>query len=251
MNRRRRLLAIWLALVLPVVPAQAEDLVVSAAASLSNAFPEIGKAFEAGHPGTHVVFNFAASGPLLQQIAQGAPVDVFASADEETMDKAQQQSLIAAASRGDFAGNSLVLIVPAGSKPAPKALEDLVGPPWKLIAIGNVASVPAGRYAKQAIDLAGVGARLEEKLVPGDSVRQVLSYVVRGEVDAGFVYASDAATEPARVRVALTLPTRTPIRYPIALVAASSSSAMGQAFIAAVQSPAGRAILRHYGFLPP
>ncbi len=251
LNRRRLLCAVWLALAWPAVPAHAEDLVVSAAASLGNAFPEISKGFEASHPGTHVVFNFAASGPLLQQIAQGAPVDVFASADEETMDKAQKQNLIAAASRSDFAGNTLVLIVPAASKLVPKSLEDLVGPAWKLIAIGNVASVPAGNYAKQAIDLAGVGVRLEEKLVPGDSVRQVLSYVVRGEVEAGFVYASDAATEPGRVRVVLTLPTRTPIRYPIAQVASSRNAGLAQAFIASVQSAEGRAILQHHGFLAP
>lgn len=241
----------WLMLAWFASPLYAEDLVVSAAASLTNAFPDIGKAFEADHPGTHVVFNFAASGPLLQQIAQGAPVDVFASADEETMDKAQQQSLIAAATRADFAGNTLVLIVPAASKAAPKSLDELVRADWKLIAIGNVASVPAGRYAKQAIDLAGIGVRLEERLVPADSVRQVLTYVARNEVDAGFVYASDAATDSDKVRVVLTLSTRAPIRYPIAQVAASRQPALALAFIAEVQSAAGRATLRRHGFSVP
>ena len=105
------------------VPA-AEELTVSAAASLTNAFPEIGQAFEKQHPGTKVIFNFAASGPLLQQIAQGAPVDVFASADQKTMNQAQEKGLMVPASRKNFVSNTLVLIVPRDSKltlPAPEA----------------------------------------------------------------------------------------------------------------------------------
>jgi len=231
--------------------AYGDELVVSAAASLTDAFQEIGRTFEAGHPGNHVVFNFAASGPLLQQIAQGAPADVFASADEDTMDRAQQQKLIAAATRIDFAANTLVLVVPAAAKAVPGSPADLLGPAFRRIAIGNPATVPAGRYARQALDLAGIGSRLEQKLIPADSVRQVLSYVARGEVDAGFVYASDAAIERDKVRIALKLATQSPIRYPIAQVAASRLPTLAQAFIAEVRSPAAQVTLQRYGFAPP
>jgi molybdate transport system substrate-binding protein len=229
----------------------AEDLTVSAAASLTNAFTEIGKAFEASHPGAHVAFNFAASGPLLQQIAQGAPADVFASADEETLDKAQRQNLIVAGTRVDFAANTLVLIVPSTVKSAPVTVDELLGASYKRIAIGNLASVPAGRYAKESLDLAGIGARLEQKLIPADSVRQVLSYVARGEVDAGFVYATDAAIEKDKVKVAAALNTRTPIRYPIAQVSASRHAELALAFIAYVQNAESRATLNKYGFTAP
>jgi molybdate transport system substrate-binding protein len=251
MNLKRLSRAVGLALALLAAPLRAQDLIVSAAASLSDAFPPIGQAFESTHPGTHVIFNFAASGTLLQQIVQGAPADVFASADETTMEQAQTQSLINPATRADFAANTLVLILPATSKLLPKSLDELLGPAWNRIAIGNTASVPAGRYAKQALDMAGIGVRLENKLVPGESVRQVLTYVARGEVDAGFVYATDAATARDKVRVALTLPTQTPIRYPIAQVAASRHPELAGAFIAEVRSATGRASLLRYGFAVP
>ena len=115
-----------LALVQPAPVMGAQELTVSAAASLTNAFPEIGQRFEQQHPGTKVIFNFAASGPLLQQIAQGAPVDVFASADQKTMNQAQEKGLIVPASRKDFVSNTLVLIVPQDSKLALTGPKDLV-----------------------------------------------------------------------------------------------------------------------------
>ena len=105
-----------MALIQPAPILGAQELTVSAAASLTNAFPEIGQRFEQQHPGTKVIFNFAASGPLLQQIAQGAPVDVFASADQKTMNQAQEKGLIVPASRKNFVSNTLVLIVPQDSK---------------------------------------------------------------------------------------------------------------------------------------
>lgn len=244
-------LAAALAFGLVSLAADAAELTVSAAASLTNAFNDIARAYEAAHAGTRVTLNYAASGALLAQLAQGAPVDVFASADEATMDKAQTQKLVDPATRSVFAANTLVLILPASGAPAPTQLSDLLQPTFRRVAIGNLASVPVGRYTKEALDAAGIGAQLEQKLIPSESVRQVLTYVARGEVDAGFVYATDAAIETDKVRVAMTLPTRTPIRYPIARVAASKSPAEAADFIAYVQSPAGRAVLARYGFSAP
>ena len=124
----------------------AQELTVSAAASLTNAFAEIGQRFEAQHPGLKVIFNFAASGPLLQQIAQGAPVDVFASADQKTMNQAQEKGLIVPASRKNFVSNTLVLIMPQDSKLSLAGLKDLASPTVKVkrVGVGNPASVPVG-----------------------------------------------------------------------------------------------------------
>src|SRR6516162_2589766 len=142
----RRGLGLALLVAIPV-SAQAADLTVSAAASLTNAFKDLGPMFEAANPGTKVLFNFGASGALLQQMAKGgAPVDVFASADEETMDQAQTQGLVQAAQRRDFVSNTLVVIVPTSAASAPKAVTELTETRYQRIAIGLPASVPVGRY---------------------------------------------------------------------------------------------------------
>jgi molybdate transport system substrate-binding protein len=236
-----------LALGLAAGAVQAAELTVSAAASLGNAFREIGTAFEAAHPGTIVQLNFGASGGLLQQIAHGAPVDVFASADAETMDEAERRRLVDPASRADFASNALVVVVPRNAPVAPKTLADLAGPAVRRIAIGVPASVPVGRYAKAALEKAGLWPALAGKTIGAQSVRQALDYVARGEVDAGFVYATDAALLPDKVRVALVVPTVTAVRYPIAAVTASRSADAAR-FIAFVRSHAAQATLRRHGF---
>lgn len=232
--------------------ASAADLTVSAAASLTNAFTEIGSAFEAQNPGTRVRLNFGASGALLQQIVNGAPVDVFASADQETMDQAQKQGLVDAATRVDFVRNSLVVVVPGDSKLAATALPELRSDRFKRIAIGQPASVPVGRYTKAVLEQAGLWSAIEPKMIAAQSVRQALDYVARGEVDAGFVYATDAAIMPGKVRVLLTVPTRTPILYPIAALKAAGDRALAQRFVRFVaSSPAARAVLARYGFGRP
>ncbi|RYZ13092.1 MAG: molybdate ABC transporter substrate-binding protein [Comamonadaceae bacterium] len=237
----------------PALSAQAapREITVSAAASLSQAFTAAGQAFERSHPGTRVFFNFAASGALLAQLRQGAPVDVFASADRATMDRAAQAGLVAAPTRVDFARNSLVLVVPARSATLPRSLSDLAGPAWSRIAIGTPSSVPVGAYAQAAVDAAGLSAVLGPRWIRGESVRQVLSYVVRGEVDAGFVYRSDAMLEADRVRIAFTVPTVTPVSYPIAVTAGSRNAALAGEFIAQLRSPAGVGLLARFGLEAP
>jgi molybdate transport system substrate-binding protein len=231
--------------------ALAADLTVSAAASLTNAFTEIGPAFEAANPGTKVQFNFGASGALLQQIAKGAPVDVFASADQETMNQAEQQQLVKPGTRANFVTNSLVVIVPQDASSAPKSLADLNSPAIKRIAIGVPASVPVGRYTKAVLEKASLWPAIEAKMIGAQSVRQALDYVARGEVDAGFVYRTDAAIMPGKVKVAFAVPTDTPVLYPIAPVAASANAAAAQKFVNFVISPAAQAVLAKYGFGKP
>lgn len=250
LTRRSIFAALAFSLCTALAPtAYADDLTVSAAASLTNAFNDIGKDFEAAHPGTHVVFNFAASDVLLKQIEQGAPADVFASADEATMDRASSASHIEPATRHDFAANSLVVIVPTAGKP-PKALADLKADTYKHIAIGNPDSVPAGRYARQALTDAGLWDSLQPRLVQAQNVRQALDYVARSEAEAGFVYATDAASQKSKVAVALTVPTSTPVRYPIAAVKSSQHTAQARQFVDFVLSKPAQATLQKYGFDP-
>ncbi|MDB5826011.1 MAG: molybdate transporter substrate-binding protein [Variovorax sp.] len=231
--------------------AQAQELVVSAAASLTNAFQAVGQAFEQSKPGAKVTFNFAASGPLLAQIQQGAPVDVFASADQETMNKAAAANVLAAPTRVDFAANTLVLIVPSTTKETPKQLSDLSGAAYQRVSTGTPATVPVGRYTTEAVETAGLTAALQPKWIYGESVRQVLNYVARGEVDAGFVYRTDAMIEPDKTRIALTVPTTTPVSYPVAQIATSKQPALAGEFIAYVRSAPGQAILQRFGFSKP
>jgi len=229
----------------------AGEVVVSAAASLSNAFKEIAQNYEAQHAGTKVSLNFGASGSLLQQIVKGAPVDVFASADQETMDAAEKQGLVAHADRRDFVRNALVVIVPIDSKLALKRLEDLDQPAVRRVAIGNPASVPVGRYAKHALEGAKLWTAFGPKAINTQNVRQSLDYVARGEVDAGFVYSTDAAIMKDKVKVAFNVPLDVVISYPIAKITNSANGPEATRFIAFVQLPESQAILAKYGFQKP
>lgn len=231
--------------------AAAQQITVSAAASLTDAFKEIGQKFEATKSGVTVRYNFAASGVLIQQIAQGAPVDVLASADQETMKRGVDQKLIDPDTRRDFAANVLVLVGPAQGGPALKALADLSRPEVKRIAIGKVETVPVGRYTKQALEAANLWAPLQPKLVQADSVRQVLDYVARGEVEAGFVYRSDAAIMADKVRIALTAGGHAPITYPVAVVSDSRQKALAKEFAEYLRSPAAQDVLARFGFAKP
>jgi molybdate transport system substrate-binding protein len=235
-----------------LVSAHAADLTVSAAASLTNAFKDLGPMFEAANPGTQVLFNFGASGALLQQIAKGgAPVDVLVSADQDTMDQAQRQGLVQAGQRRDFASNTLVVVVPASAANVPKAVGDLAQATYQRIAIGLPASVPVGRYTQGVLEAAGLWGAIEPKRVGAHNVRQALDYVARGEVDAGFVYSTDATIMSGKVKVALTVPTEKPILYPAAPLAASPNAAMAAKFVEFVQSPPAQAVLAKFGFGKP
>lgn len=231
--------------------AAAADLVVSAASSLTDAFQAVGKAYEAKHPGTHVVLNFAASDVLLRQIASGAPADVFASADQTAMDKAAAAKAIDPATRQDFASNRLVLIVPKGAAVKVSSPADLKADAVKRVAYGDPASVPVGRYTKAALEQQGLWEAVSAKGVLAQNVRQSLDYVARGEVEAGFVFATDAAIMKDKVTVAAVVPTPKPITYPIAVVAGSKQAKVASGFEAFVQSAEGRAILTGFGFQAP
>jgi len=246
----RKFLIAGLMMALPLAAA-AQQLTVSAAASLSDAFKEIARRFEATKSGVTVRCNFAASGVLIQQIAQGAPVDVFASADQETMNRGVEQKLIEPDTRRDFAANVVVLVAPAQGGPALKTLADLGRPDVKRIAIGKTETVPVGRYTKQLLEAANLWAPLQPKLVQADSVRQVLDYVARGEVEAGFVYRTDAAIMADKVQVALAPGGHTPVTYPVAVVSESRQKALAKEFAEYLRSPAAQEVLARFGFAKP
>lgn len=253
MGMQRFFSATLAGVVLTVAPlwAAAQQLTVSAAASLTNAFNELAPKFEASKPGVTLRFNFAASGVLLQQIAQGAPVDVFVSADQATVTKGVEQKLFDADTKKDFARNTVVLIAPTQGGVDIKALADLSGPAVKRIAVGKLATVPVGRYTKEVLDHANLWATLEPRLVYADSVRQVLDYVSRGEVEAGFVYRTDAAVAADKVKVVLTADGHTPVTYPVVAVSDSKNKALARDFIAYLFTPPAQDVLAKYGFGKP
>ncbi len=247
--RRRLLVAGLLAVSAPIAGGQprAAQLTVSAASSLSNVLREIGRLFEQRRPDVHVRINFGGSGALLQQIAQGAPVDVFVSADEATVERGIAQKLLDARTRRDVAGNSLVLVIPAGRRD-PLSLQDLAGSAVRRIAIGKPATVPAGRYAQQALERTGLWSALADRFVYAENVRQVLDYVSRGEVDAGLVYGTDAPILRDRVHVAATVAGHAPIRYPAVVVADTRRRELAVSFIEFLRSSAAQEQLVAAGF---
>jgi molybdate transport system substrate-binding protein len=261
----------------PSGPLQAASitLTVSAAASLSDAFSEIKAIYLKEHPDRRVALNLGGSGMLAVQIARGAPADVFASAGAGPMRDLIAKGFVDSAAVRVFAGNRMVLIVPAPRGAARETggtvamtVRDLTKPEVRHIAIGQERTVPAGRYAAQSLRNYGLYDRIKDKLVPCEDVRQVMQYVATGAADAGFVYSSDvaaafgdsAAAGPAPgspaaagVKVAAVVPDslHDPILYPIAPIKGSEIPDRAVEFVEFVLSPRAQSVLRSYGFLPP
>lgn len=233
------------------MPAVAGEVLVSAAASLTNAFKELAARYEAAHPDTKVLTTFGSSDVLLRQITEGAPADVFASADQKAMDKAVAADAVDPATRTDFARNEVVLVVPADNPRGIASLADLKKPGVTRIALGNPDSVPVGRYTRAALEKAGAWDTVQAHEILGQNVRQVLSYVERGEVDAGFVYATDAAIMKDKVKVVQAVETPTPVSYPVALVRRDGRAPEAADFLKFLLSADGRAVLSRYGFAKP
>jgi molybdate transport system substrate-binding protein len=231
----------------------AEELVVSVAISMKEAVEEIGRGFVQGRAGVTLRHNFGGSGELQKQIEAGAPVDVFIAAAQRQMDELQQKGLIVPATRRVFARNVLTVVKPIDSgldlsKPA-----DLLDTRVRRIVIGNPRTVPVGQYAEESLRTLGLWERLLPKLVLAENVRQALDYVSRGEVDAGFVYTTDAAVRATRVKEAFRPPDDTyrPVVYPAAVVKESRHPALARALVERLVSPEGRAVLARLGFQPP
>jgi molybdate transport system substrate-binding protein len=240
--RGRALLAgLLLGLAIPA-PARAQELVLSVAVSMKEAVTALGAAFTAAHPGVKLRYNLGASGELQKQIEAGAPVDVFISAAERQMDELEAKGLVLPGSRRAVARNVLTVVKPADSRADLRTPADLLAARIGRVVIGNPRTVPVGQYAGECHRRLGLWERLQPKLVLAENVRQALDYVARGEVDAGFVYATDATAAAGRVVEAFRPDEASyrPIVYPAAVVAATTQPRLARAFIDLLGSPEGR-----------
>lgn len=252
--RRRPILAALAALAV-AVPAHAQaGATVFAAASLTDALRALGQAWAArGHPAPR--FSFAASSALARQIEQGAPADLFLSADEAWMDYLQSRTLIATETRRSPIGNALVLVAPADRArrvTLARGTDLLALAAGGRIAVGDPAHVPAGRYAKAALDWLGQWQAVAPRLARADNVRAALLLVERGEAPLGIVYATDAAAAPG-VAVLGTFPPEShpPIAYPFAVTRRGAQSAEARALHAFLSGPEAAATWQRFGFTLP
>ncbi|MHB1397055.1 MAG: molybdate ABC transporter substrate-binding protein [Thermoleophilia bacterium] len=227
-----------------------QKITVSAASSLKDVFTELGKNFESHNSGVKVELNFASSGDLAQQIIGGAPVDVFAAASTRETDDLDKKGLIVKGTLIKPVGNDLVLVTPAAASTKISSINDLGESRVKKIAIGNPATVPAGRYAQDALTYFNLWDSLQPKLVYGESVRQVLDYVARGEVDAGIVYSTDAKSRAEEVKTVLTTPAEShkSITYPMAVIAGSPEEQFARQFLDFVAAKENQPVFEKYGF---
>lgn len=208
----------------------AAELTVHAAASLTDAMTQIGAAYEK-EGGHKVQFNFAASSLLARQIEGGAPADLFLSADEAKMDGLEKKGLLLGGTRHSLLSNSLVIVVANDARSTPASARDLTRPQYKKIALAEPHSVPAGIYAREYLQKLKLWGALQEKLVPTESVRSALAAVASGNVDAGFVYKTDALISK-KVRVALEIPADEgpQISYSVAVIKSSGKSGRANKF---------------------
>jgi molybdate transport system substrate-binding protein len=224
-------------------------LTVSAAVSLTEALEEVAAAYR-GVGGAPVTFNFAGSNVLARQIVNGAPVDVFVSADETQMDVVARAGMVVESSRAEVASNTLVLV--ADARTSIRTLADLGNAEVRRIAIGDPAAVPAGVYARRYLEDIGLWARLEPKIVPTTNVRAALAAVQNGSASAAFVYATDVRPGPELKVVVTVSGARAPrIVYPACVVRTSRQPAAAAAFLNFLRGPAAAAILARHGFVPP
>lgn len=223
------------------------NLTISAAASLQDAAKEIEQVYTKENPNVTLTYNFASSGALQKQIEEGAPVDLFISAGQSQMDALEEKGLIIEDSRSDLLSNDLILI--AGKDRPLTGFDELTGDQVNKISIGAPESVPAGKYAQEALTGMGLWDALQPKLVLAKDVRQVLTYVETGNVDAGLVYHSDALMgDNIKVVAAAPADTHKPIVYPMAIIKNTKQQAATEAFMDFLYGPEAREIFARYGF---
>src|SRR5262245_10660033 len=222
-----------------------DEILVFAAASLTESMQDLGKAFEA-KTGTKVIFSFGGSSDLARQIQAGAPADVFFSADTAKMDTLEVTSFVKAADRREFLSNALVVVVPSDSTAKIASANDLLNLPK--IALADPAAVPVGVYAKKWLTGLGLWEKLEPKIIPTLDVRASLAAVESGAVPAAIVYRTDAAIAK-KSKIAFTVENGPPILYSLAVTSTARNPAAARAFVAFLQGPEGLDEFRKRGFL--
>ena len=241
--------SMWIKLTNKIEILQPVTLNVSGAASLSNVLKAINTAYSQVNPNVTISANFASSGTLQTQIENGAPADVFISAALAQMDNLQKENLIVTTTRKNLLYNNLVMIVPNSSTLGLTSFSDLTSAKVTKIAIGDPKSVPAGTYAQKAFDELGITAQIQSKFVMGADVTTVLNYVATGNVDAGFVYSTDALSS-TQVKVVAQAPAdiNSLIVYPAALIANTKNQAAAQAYLNFLFTDQAKALFQQYGF---
>ena len=225
------------------------ELNISAAVSLKDALTEIQKNYQTKNPQVKLLYNLGASGSLQKQIEQGAPADIFISAAPKQMNELQEKKLIDAATRKNFVENKLVVVLPRDSKLNITKFEDLASSDVKKLALGETAVVPAGQYARQVLEKLNLWDKVQDKVVYAKDVRTVLAYTETGNVEAGIVYRTDAASS-GRVKVAATAPemSHQPIVYPIAILTGAKQTKAAEDFVSYLFSAESKAVLEKHGF---
>ncbi len=233
-----------------VLRAEREQVLVSAAASLKSAMEEVAAAYGELYPAADVAINAAASGVLMRQIEHGAPVDLFLSASSVEIDRLAEGGLVR--QRAPVASGRLVLAVPTSGTP-PARFEGIADERFRRIAIGNPSTVPVGRYAREALRTLGVWEEIEDRLIPAVNARQVLDWIARDEVDAGLIYATDAALMKSRVVTGPEAPTGShrAIVYEAAVLETATHAELGRHLLEFLTSETGRRIFERKGFAPP
>lgn len=228
--------------------AKPTEIMISAAASLKDSMTELQKDYTQKKPDVKLTINYGASGTLQQQIENGAPADLFISAGAKQMDALEQKNLIVKDTKVNLLGNDLVLVTGKDNNKVTSP-EDLAKSTVGKISIGTPESVPAGQYAKEALTNLKLWDSLQPKLVLAKDVTQVLNYVETGNVDAGFVYRSDAQGS-TKVKVVTALPesSHKPILYPAAIISATKNKQVAEDFLTYLQSPDGQKVFEKYGF---
>ena len=253
--RRATVLALALLLILgssfPPSSVQAQDtnVTVSAAISLKDALDAIKQAYASQAPSVSLSMNYGASGTLQLQIEQGAPVDVYISAAPKQMDALESKGLLLAGTRKDLLRNGIVLIVPKDSTLGIANFQDLLKTAVKRVALGEPTVVPAGKYAQEVLTHLGIYSQVNAKAVLAKDVRQVLTYVETGDVDAGIVYTTDALSS-SKVKIVAQAPpdSHEPVIYPVAVIKTTKSPTEAKAFEDFLSGPQARAIFEKYGF---
>lgn len=230
-------------------PADAVEINVSAAASLSDALQQIARAYEATS-GDRIVLNLGASSLLARQIEEGAPADLFLSADESKMDSLAKKGLLLPGTRTSVLGNILVVVVPIDSRLKIAAPADLASASIRALALAEPQTVPAGIYAKEYLQRAGVWRKVADRVVPTENVRAALAAVEAGNADAGIVYRTDAEiSKKARVAYAVSEAEGPKIAYPFAALAGTRHPEEARRFLAYLSSRPALDVFRRYGFL--
>jgi molybdate transport system substrate-binding protein len=225
------------------------ELTVSAAISLKDALDEIVRDYTAQHPDVSIATNYGASGTLQLQIEQGAPVDVYLSAAPAQMNALEMKGLLLDGTRKDLLRNEIVLIVPKDSTVSVTSFQDLLKPDVKKVALGEPVAVPAGKYAQEVLTHLGIYPQVNAKAVLAKDVRQVLTYVETGDVDAGIVYLTDAmSSSKVKVVAKASADSHAPVIYPVAVIKNSKNPAAAKAFEDFLSGPQASGIFQKYGF---